>query len=145
MNATLERADEITIEDLEAQIRAYQTFYGQDTDVVMGWIESNDPRIEQIEDAGFWRSDVELLERLRKRPNQPEIEQEDPNRVLRFLYAARLATICERYPGSGAYDKDYVRPRFQPALFDVAAADYRYALGGYFPARPCRPNCEGKL
>ena len=82
MNATLERTDEITIEELEAQIRAYELFYGIDTDVLLNWIESDDEKLQRIEDAGFWRSDHELLQRLRRRGEQPEITDEDPNRVL---------------------------------------------------------------
>jgi hypothetical protein len=85
MTATLEKTDEITIEELEGAIRAYQMFYDMETDQLLEWIAINDPRLETIEDAGFWRSDWELLQRLKKRPSQPDVDDEDPKRVLLLL------------------------------------------------------------
>jgi hypothetical protein len=90
MSTVLEHTDEITIQELETELRAYEVFYGISTDLLLDWIESNDDRVEAIADAGFWRSSHELLCRLRQLPEQPEMIDEGPNGAL-ALFSCQLA------------------------------------------------------
>lgn len=82
MSAVLEDPTEITMQDLETEIHAYEAFYGIETAVLIQWIDNVDVRVAEIEDAGFWRSSHDLLKRLREAPARPETNDEDPSRVL---------------------------------------------------------------
>ncbi len=94
MSAVLERTEEITIEELETEIRAYEAFYGLTTEELLALINSRDrDRLEEIEDAGFWRSSHELLCRLREAPEKPDVRDEDPNRALVLIYAGKSRDV----------------------------------------------------
>lgn len=104
--AVLERAEEITVEQLQSDIRVYEALYGITTEELLQLIDANDPRLDKIKDAGFWRSSHELLCRLRESPPQPDdVPNEDPNRVLRLFYAFESRTICRRSARSDKGDQ----------------------------------------
>jgi hypothetical protein len=97
MSEVLERTDEITVEELEREIHAYEMFYRMETGLLLQWIADEDPRVETISEAGFWRSSHELLCRLREAPEQPEVSSEDPNRVLvHFICLATWINMHEK-------------------------------------------------
>lgn len=98
MSAVLEITDEITVEELESEIRAYEMFHGIKTDELLRLIESNSDEVDRIEDAGFWRSSYELLCRLKQAPKTEEIN-EDPKRVLVLIYAGQFGAILQGIRG----------------------------------------------
>jgi hypothetical protein len=87
-------APTISIADLDAEIKVYESVYGISTEVLLGWIAEGDARLADVRDADFWRSAHEARERMRRYCEMhPENITEDPKGSSVHLWPSTLTSM----------------------------------------------------